>query len=172
MSTIASCNYAFQDPPLHDGDIVHGGTFIQALPGTEIAKGVKVLTIEGGNWINVKPQPTWVIKGGNWAQKDFSPKKHAEWVKAGHLAADPKDLEDVKHRSKAKQWKEIQDHDYKKFVDDGDAATMVAAGILRIGTKVKDESGLTEQRAEVLEYDYEDIDLGRASFGVGQMGTP
>jgi len=62
-------NYCCKDPEhLADGDIVIGGNYSQHTPGTEIAADVKTLVIRGGNWGNVKPQPTWTIEGGNWAQ--------------------------------------------------------------------------------------------------------
>jgi hypothetical protein len=62
-------NYSFQDPDLPDGTVINGGNFTQFLPNTEIMVG-KTLTINGGNFVNVKKQPTWTINGGNWTQID------------------------------------------------------------------------------------------------------
>lgn len=64
-------NYSFQDPgdEIPGGAVINRGNFTQLLPGTEILVG-KQLTINGGNWTNVKRQPGWTVTGGNWTQAD------------------------------------------------------------------------------------------------------
>ena len=60
-------NYSFQDPDLPDGSVIDNGTFTQLEPNTEIMVG-KTLTINGGNFTNVKKQPGWTVNGGNFTQ--------------------------------------------------------------------------------------------------------
>lgn len=64
-------NYAYTNPTDHfeSGDVIETGNFIQLFPDTPILEGL-VLTIKGGNWLNVRAQPYWNIQGGNWAQID------------------------------------------------------------------------------------------------------
>jgi hypothetical protein len=70
MAEIRDVNYSMTDPAgkIVDGDIILDGNFCQHTPGTEILRDVKELEIRDGNWGNVKPQPTWKVAGGNWAQ--------------------------------------------------------------------------------------------------------
>ena len=72
MATIERGNWSFSDPgdDISSGDIINGGNFSQLEPETEILVG-KTLTINGGNWTNVKAQQNWTINGGNWKQFDF-----------------------------------------------------------------------------------------------------
>jgi hypothetical protein len=60
-------NYSFQDPDLPDGSVINSGNFTQLAPNTEIMVG-KVITINGGNFTNVKKDPNWIVNGGNWTQ--------------------------------------------------------------------------------------------------------
>ena len=69
--TVTRGNWSWREPELKDGDVVTGGNFSQARPGTVICKDVKDLTILGGNFTNCVAQPTWIVKGGNWNQVDF-----------------------------------------------------------------------------------------------------
>ena len=62
-------DYSFKNPDIADGSVIDEGNFTQLLPNTEIMKN-KALTINGGNFTNVKQQPVWTINGGNWAQID------------------------------------------------------------------------------------------------------
>lgn len=73
-------NYSFKDPvkDFKDGDVIKSGNFSQLKPGTEIMKGL-TLTIEGGNFTNVKKQPEWTITGGNWTQVSRCSHLHPEW---------------------------------------------------------------------------------------------
>jgi len=75
-------NYSFQDPALLKGSVVDSGNFTQAVPNTEIMTD-KTLTINGGNFTNVKKQPEWKINGGNWTQIDFCSHLHPEFVGKG-----------------------------------------------------------------------------------------
>jgi len=70
MAVIKKGNFSYRDPVdvIHDGDTIEDGNFCQAIPDTAILVKVRDLTILDGNWINVKRQPTWTVKGGNWAQ--------------------------------------------------------------------------------------------------------
>ena len=72
-------NYSFQDPDLPDGSVIDGGNFTQLLPNTEIMVG-KTLTINGGNFTNVKRQPEWAVNGGNWTQIDRCTNLSPEWI--------------------------------------------------------------------------------------------
>lgn len=64
-------------------DIINSGNFSQIYPNTEILVGL-TLTINGGNWVNVKPQPGWTINGGNWAQISRCSHLHpATWFEHG-----------------------------------------------------------------------------------------
>jgi len=77
-------NYSFRDPKdeIPDGAVIDSGNFSQLVPGTEILKDKK-LTINGGNWTNVKKQPQWKISGGNWTQISRCSHLHPEWVSRG-----------------------------------------------------------------------------------------
>lgn len=75
-------NYSFQDPDIPDGSTIDGGNFSQLEPDTEIMKG-KTLTINGGNFCNVKLQPEWTINGGLWINKSFCSHENPRWVDYG-----------------------------------------------------------------------------------------
>jgi hypothetical protein len=79
-------NYSFIDPDLTDGSTIDGGNFTQAVPGTEILKG-KTLTINGGNWTNVKQQPEWTVNGGNWTQIERCSHLHPRLLSKGLIPA-------------------------------------------------------------------------------------
>ena len=139
MAEIAKGNWSFRDPgdEIPDGSVIVGGNFRQLVPDTVILAG-KRLTIRGGNWINVKPDPNWTVevKGGNWAQISCCSHLHPEWIKRG-LPECPEDCEiegehehapehpewvdkglpecpeDCEHReSDEKQWVEIDETEY------------------------------------------------------------
>jgi hypothetical protein len=76
---ITSYNARRQDPgdAIPDGAVIEGGNFSQSSPGTVILAG-KSLTIRGGNWCNVEPDPAWTIEGGNWARIDRCVHLHPE----------------------------------------------------------------------------------------------
>ncbi len=68
MTDISRINASFRDPDeIQSGDTISGGNFSQLNPNTEIMVG-KNLTINSGNFTNVKQQPEWIINGGNWNQ--------------------------------------------------------------------------------------------------------
>jgi|GEM_PF-4546426 len=77
-------NYSFRDPgdDIKDGAVIDSGNFSQLVPGTVILKG-KRLTINGGNWTNVKKDPAWTINGGNWTQVSRCSHVHPGWVERG-----------------------------------------------------------------------------------------
>ena len=71
-------NYSFQDPDIADGSTINEGNFTQLYPDTEIMVG-KTLTINGGNFCNVKVQPGWTINGGNFTKVNFCHHLHPSW---------------------------------------------------------------------------------------------
>ena len=77
-------NYSFQNPydDIQDGAVINDGNFSQIYPDTEILQG-KTLTINGGNWTNVKQQPEWTINGGNWTQINFCSHLHSNLIPKG-----------------------------------------------------------------------------------------
>lgn len=96
MAIITHGNWSFREPPLQNSDVVTGGNFTQIAPDTEICVGITDLTIEGGNWVNVKIQPTWTVTGGNHAQVNRCAHLHPEWVEKGLLPSNhPENCEHV-----------------------------------------------------------------------------
>ena len=154
MAIIKHGNWSFRDPHLKDGDVVDGGNFSQATPGTEICKGVKTLTIRGGNWTNVKPQATWTILGGNWAQVSRSPKAHPDWVERGVLAVDAQDPDDVAHRSAETVWQRISKSEFRA-IKDAERVSLPAESAVRIAEH-EDQDGVKTQEFDKLAYVYED----------------
>ena len=79
-------NYSFKDPgktgDIKDGAVINSGNFTQLVPGTEIMKDLN-LTINGGNFTNVKKQDQWAINGGNWTQIDRCSNLNPKWVGYG-----------------------------------------------------------------------------------------
>ena len=73
-------NWFGEDPgdAIPDGATIEGGNFCQLQPDTPIMVG-KPLTICGGNWINVRPDPAWTIEGGNWCRKSYCVHLHPDW---------------------------------------------------------------------------------------------
>ena len=68
MATIERGNWSFRDPDdIPDGSTINGGNFSQAVPDTAILVG-KTLTINGGNFCNVRKDANWTINGGNFCQ--------------------------------------------------------------------------------------------------------
>jgi len=84
MSTIQRGNWSFKDPgdDIPDGSIIDGGNFSQLVPDTPILVG-KTLTINGGNWVNVRRDDAWTVNGGNWCQLERCSNLHPEWVAKG-----------------------------------------------------------------------------------------
>ncbi len=89
MATIESRNFAFQDPSeeeIPDGStILSGSNFTQAVPDTPIMAG-RTLTIDGGNFRNVRRDPAWTGGKRKYPQTSFCANLHPEWVKLGVLA--------------------------------------------------------------------------------------
>ncbi|MCP4607749.1 MAG: hypothetical protein GY845_03390 [Planctomycetes bacterium] len=75
-------NYSFQNPDLPNNSVITVGNFSQFVQNTEIMKG-KTLTINGGNFCNVKKQPEWTINGGLWVSKSFCSHLHPSWISKG-----------------------------------------------------------------------------------------
>jgi len=76
-------NYSFKDPDdIPDGSVINSGNFTQLAPNTEIMKGL-TLTINGGNFTNVKKQPEWTVNGGNFTQINRCSHNWASYVAHG-----------------------------------------------------------------------------------------
>lgn len=73
-------NWSFQDPgdAIPDGSVIDAGNFSQLQPDTPIMVG-KPLTINDGNWVNVRQDAAWTINGGNWSQVSRCYHLHPEW---------------------------------------------------------------------------------------------
>ena len=73
-------NYSHRDPgdAIEDGATIDSGNFSQLQPDTPIMVG-KPLTINGGNWVNVRQDAAWTINGGNWAQVSRCYHLHPDW---------------------------------------------------------------------------------------------
>ena len=144
-----SGNYSFRDPPFKDGDTVTGGNYAQLAPGTEICRGVKDLTITGGNFTNCKAQPSWDVRGGNWTQVSRCSHVHPAWVAKG-LAECPADC---KHRSPAPVVRTL-DEDEVRRRKQGDVALPDLAS-----EQVADQDGVPVLKHTVREYVYADKPL-------------
>jgi len=114
MATIKSGNFCFRDPTdaIKDGDTIAGGNFSQLAAGTEILKALR-LTITGGNWCNVKPQPTWTITGGSWAEFEYCSHESPELVAKGLKTC----ASNCKHRSAEKSWRRVKTDRFKELKD-------------------------------------------------------
>jgi len=147
MATITSGNWSFRDPDddVPDGSIIEGGNFSQAAPDTEILVGKK-LTIRGGNFVNVKPQPGWTIEGGNWCQKEFCGHEHPDFVERGVI---PVCKIDCKHRFGAeKLWEVCTEEEYR-----AERKTMTIDATIE---KEDDADGVTQQTFKRRRYQYQD----------------
>jgi hypothetical protein len=84
MATIKKGNWANRDPgtDIPDGSVIENGNFAQHTPDTPILVG-KTLTINGGNWRNVRKDPAWIINGGNWTQVTLCANLHPDLVQYG-----------------------------------------------------------------------------------------
>ncbi len=92
-------NYSLRDPenddpcPFQDGDTIERGNFFQHTPDTPIMAGIENLIITGGNWTNVRKQPTWSTPGGNWTQVSLCAHIRPELVPFGL----PAEVENCSH---------------------------------------------------------------------------
>ncbi len=154
MAVITRGNWSFKDPEFEDdrtgahvsdGDTIEGGNFSQHTPGTEIMKGYKNLTIRGGNFVNVKRQPTWMVEGGNWHQVERCSHAHPKWVKHGLPAC----ADDCVHRSVTKEWAEVPVDEFRE------AKAELSAQEVRV-EEAPDSDGVREQVFKKLVYTYED----------------
>jgi len=77
-------NWSFKDPgeAIKDGSVIDSGNFTQLQPDTPIMVG-KPLTINGGNWTNVRKDPAWTINGGRWTQVSRCSHLHPELIDIG-----------------------------------------------------------------------------------------
>ena len=116
-------NHAYEpSPPLAEGDVVEGGNFCQAIPGTEICAEIENLTIRGGNFTNVAAQPTWLIEGGNFAQVDFCSHERPDLVEHNLLRICPRDCV---HRLAIDEWGEVTEDEFRRLARAGaDRATL------------------------------------------------
>lgn len=90
MTVIKRGNWAFAEPDISvipAESVIKSGNFSQHTPDTPIMVG-RALTINGGNWINVRKDVAWTINGGNWAQIEFCANKNPHLVQHG-LPAEP-----------------------------------------------------------------------------------
>ena len=135
MAEIIHGNWSFRDPvdEVHDGDTITGGNFSQLVAGTEILKGLR-LTITGGNWCNVKPQPEWTITGGSWAEFEYCAHESPRLVAKGL----PAEIVACKHRSPDRSWQRTDVERFKAVKDNA-----LTADDARIITK-KDAYGLPD----------------------------
>lgn len=79
MTKITRGNWSFSDPDaeIPVDSIINGGNFSQLQPDTPILVG-KALTINSGNWTNVRQDAAWIIQGGNWTQINMCAHLHPE----------------------------------------------------------------------------------------------
>ncbi len=183
MAEIAKGNWSFRDPgdEIPDGSVIVGGNFRQLVPDTVILAG-KRLTIRGGNWINVKPDPNWTVEGGNWAQISCCSHLHPEWIKRG-LPECPEDCEiegehehapehpewvdkglpecpeDCEHREgDEKQWVDVDEAEFRQHRADAREFTPDTP-TLRI-TKDVDEDGIETQHLQKYVFVHRDKVMG------------
>ena len=132
--TYTKINWCYRDPPLQEGDVLIRCNLCQLSPGTEICDGVSDLTLEKCNCVNVKPQPTWTVKGGNWSQTEYCTHDRPELIARGLKVC----AADCKHRSAEQSWVDINEKEYRdlkaslepsaptvRVVDDKDAADVI-----------------------------------------------
>lgn len=129
-----------------EGDTITGGNFSQHTPGTEIMKGIGKLTITGGNFVNVKRQPTWTVTGGNWHQVERCSHVHPEWVARHGL---PACADACEHRSAEREWVEVDVKDFRE------AKASLSAKDVKI-EETPDADGVREQKFSKFVYTYED----------------
>lgn len=86
MATINRGNWSFREPgdDIPNGSTINAGNFSQAVPDTAILAG-KTLTINGGNFSNVRKDANWIINGGNFTQKSRCSHLHPNWLAKGYL---------------------------------------------------------------------------------------
>lgn len=76
-------NYSFKNTiDIKDEEVINSGNFTQINPNTEIMVD-KTLTINGGNFTNVKKQSKWTVNGGNWTQISWCSHNHPEFIEKG-----------------------------------------------------------------------------------------
>ena len=129
MATLKGRNFSYIDPVgfVHDGDTISDGNFCQALPDTPILAKIKSLTILDGNFVNVRRQPTWTVKGGNWAQISWCSHLHPELMDF-RLRSCIEDCEHVVPGADAKiPTPAALSADAKSAIDSGDYARAEAA---------------------------------------------
>jgi hypothetical protein len=143
-------NFSFKDPPFKDGDVIEGGNYTQLVPHTLICEGVKNLTINGGNFVNCKPQPGWILNGGNWCQVEYCSHERPDLIIEGLDLC----VENCKHRSAEKVERDVDEAEYrKKKLEAKDAELPITDGDLSV-EKAADVDGVTVQVFKVSEYEY------------------
>lgn len=152
MSIIRQGNFCFREPPFEEGDVIKGCNCSQLVPNTAICAHILKLTIDGGNFVNCKPQPTWIVTGGNWAQKSMCSHEHAEWERWGMAQC----AEDCSHRSAAKEWVEVDEEEFHELKH---AALEPSTPKHKI-VEAEDSHGVKTQTFEKEVYVYEDKYLG------------
>lgn len=151
MTVIKEGNWSFKDPGknIPDGSTIDSGNFCQVAPGTKILSGKKLI-INGGNWVNVEPDPNWTINSGNWAQIEFCSHERPELVKRGLKVC----LDDCIHRSEEKNEREISEEEFrKKNIESKKMNSSTEKSDLTINKSV-DSDGITVQTFKIQEYTY------------------
>jgi len=151
-------NYAFKEPSFQDGDTVEDGNYCQLQPNTEICKNIKNIIINGGNFVNVKPQSAWTINGGNWVQKEFCTHQHPNFINRGLTPC----AENCSHRQgENKQWVDIDEKEYIQIKEEElKANTLVSSVKIE---KTVDLNEITQQKFQKEIYIYEDIVIKKGS---------
>ena len=142
-------NYSLKEPPFQDGDTITGGNCSQLLPGTEICKDIKNLTITGGNFTNCKRQISWTVTGGNWAQFERCSNINPELVELGF----PECEADCNHRSPTKILREVTEDEVRERKRNNDLLTSLTSEI------VTDKYGIETLKRTVLEYEYKEVGI-------------
>lgn len=90
MAEINGGNWAWLDPgdDIQNGDVINAGNFAQAVADTVILAG-KSLTINGGNFTNVRQDAAWTVNGGNWTQVSLCKHLHPDLPLADEVDACP-----------------------------------------------------------------------------------
>jgi len=162
MKVYERIRWCHMDPPLQEGDVLIGCNLCQLAPGTEICAAVRDLTFRDCNCVNVKPQPTWTIEGGNWSQTEYCSHERPELIAKG-LA---KCAEDCKHRvGSEKHWVDIDEKEYREITASLDPKKLPVQVV-----KVNDAAGVTQQTFQKSAYVYKNAVVAGGSATLKKAG--
>ena len=150
MAIIKSGNFSFKEPPFKDGDVVEGGNFTQLVPHTEICSKVTKLTINGGNFVNCRPQDGWILNGGNWCQVEFCTNERPELVERGLTTC----AADCKHQSPEKVERVVDEDEYRQKKLEAKDITKPITDDDLVVEKAVDADGVTVQVFKVSEHEH------------------